>query len=159
MGVCSLLTTYHVLLPTHQAGTRTAQPCNVYVFCPTRPSDGGLCWSNDVWNHSYGECWLKHQADPSRPEAGAYGAYPAGYRRKHRTAPEQVQWMSGLLPTGLLATCHSLLTAYNYLLATYALLRAACYLLATHPSRSVHQLLTTLTNGCLPIASRSRCSG
>ena len=99
---CLLLTTYHVLLPTHQAGTRTAQPCNVYVFCPTRPSAGVLCCSNDVWNHSYGECWLKHQADPSRPEAGAYGAYPAGYRRKHRTAPEQVQWMSGSLsPTPL----------------------------------------------------------
>ena len=41
-------------------------------------------------NHTYGECWLKNQADPSRPEAGAYGAYPAAYRKKHRTAPEKV---------------------------------------------------------------------
>ena len=44
-----------------------------------------------------GECWLKNQRDPSRPEAGAYGAYPDGYRKKHHTAPPQVQWMSGSL--------------------------------------------------------------
>ena len=60
---------------------------------------GGLCWSNDVWNHSFGECWLKNQRNPARPEAGAYGAYPAGYRKKHHTAPERVQWMSGSLAT------------------------------------------------------------
>ena len=44
-----------------------------------------------------GECWLKHQPDPSRPYAGAYNAYPAKYRQKHRTTPEYVQWMSGVL--------------------------------------------------------------
>ena len=69
--------------------------CNTWVYC-SYP----LCWSNDVWNHSRGECWLKHQKDPTRPNAGSYGAYPEGYRKKHHTAPERVQWMSGVLATG-----------------------------------------------------------
>ena len=73
--------------------------CNVWVFCPTPLAEGGLCWSNDVWNHTYGECWLKHQLNPARPNAGAYGAYPAPYRKKHRTTPPEVQWMSGALST------------------------------------------------------------
>ena len=71
--------------------------CNVWVFCPTPLDRGGLCWSNDVWNHTYGECWLKHQANPAFPNAGAYGAYPDQYRKKHRTTPPKVQWMSGAL--------------------------------------------------------------
>ena len=74
-----------------------AGKCNTWVYCPTPDANGGLCWSNDVWNHTYGECWLKHQADPSRPYAGAYQEYPAMYRKKHHTAPERVQWMSGVL--------------------------------------------------------------
>lgn len=70
--------------------------CNVFVHCPSP-----LCWANDVHNHSFGECWLKHQPDPSRPRAPALGAYPPEYRRKHRTAPERVQWTSGaLVPPG-----------------------------------------------------------
>ena len=77
--------------------THKAQPCNVFVFCPTPEAEGALCWSNDVWNHSYGECWLKNQRDPSRPWAGAYMGYPDGYRKKHKTTPELVQWMSGSL--------------------------------------------------------------
>jgi hypothetical protein len=88
-------------MSSNEEGTHRAQPCNVFVFCPTPPADGGLCWSNDVWNHSYGECWLKHQANPAKPWAGAYGAYPAGYRRKHKTTPPYVQWLSGsLVPKG-----------------------------------------------------------
>ena len=46
-------------MTSNEAGTHKAQPCNVFVFCPTKPSDGGLCWSNDVHNHTYGECWLE----------------------------------------------------------------------------------------------------
>ena len=84
---------------SNEHGSAKAQPCNVFTYCPTPLAAGGLCWSNDVWNHTYGECWLKHQPRPERPEAGAYGAYPDGYRRKHRTAPELVQWMSGSLAT------------------------------------------------------------
>ena len=85
---------------SNEAGTHKAQPCNVFVYCPTPLSDGGLCWSNDVWNHTSGECWLKNQPNPARPVAGAYNAYPDGYRKKHRTAPEKVQWMSGSLHQG-----------------------------------------------------------
>ena len=84
---------------SNEHGSAKAQPCNIFTYCPTPLAAGGLCWSNDVWNHTYGECWLKHQPRPERPEAGAYGAYPDGYRRKHRTAPELVQWMSGSLAT------------------------------------------------------------
>ena len=43
--------------------------------------------------------WLKNQPHPERPEAGAYGDYPDGYRKKHRTTPPLVQWMSGSLAT------------------------------------------------------------
>ena len=39
-------------MSSNEGGTHKAQPCNIWVFCPTLPSDGGLCWSNDVWNHS-----------------------------------------------------------------------------------------------------------
>ena len=46
-----------------------------------------------------GRAQLLSASDAERPEAGAYGAYPDGYRRKHRTAPELVQWMSGSLAT------------------------------------------------------------
>ena len=56
--------------------------------------------AHSVWNHTYGECWLKNQPRPERPEAGAYGDYPDGYRKKHRTAPKTVQWMSGSLHNG-----------------------------------------------------------
>jgi len=84
-------------MSSNEGGTHKAQPCNIWVFCPTLPSDGGLCWSNDVWNHSYGECWLKNQPTPERPWAGAAGAYPDGYKKKHRTTPPLVQWMSGSL--------------------------------------------------------------
>ena len=84
-------------MSSNELGTHQAERCNVFVFCPTPTSDGGLCWSNDVWNHTYGECWLKNQADPSRPWAGAYGSYPPLYRKKHRSTPPRVQWMSGSL--------------------------------------------------------------
>ena len=84
-------------MSSNEDGTHPAQPCNVFVFCPTPPSEGGLCWSNDVWDHKYGECWLKNQPKPHFPWAGAYGPYPDGYRKKHRTTPPQVQWMSGSL--------------------------------------------------------------
>ncbi len=77
--------------------SKDAGRCNTWVYCPTAIRHGGLCWSNDVWNHTHGECWLKVQADPSRPNAGAYGDYPAAYRKKHHTAPARVQWMSGVL--------------------------------------------------------------
>ncbi|KOO53693.1 hypothetical protein Ctob_016395 [Chrysochromulina tobinii] len=56
-------------MSSNEEGTHKAAPCNIWVFCPTLLEDGGLCWSNDVWNHSYGECWLKNQPKPERPWA------------------------------------------------------------------------------------------
>ena len=41
-------------MSSNELGTHVAQPCNVFTFCPTPIAEGGLCWSNDVWNHTYG---------------------------------------------------------------------------------------------------------
>ena len=41
-------------MSSNELGTHAAQACNVFTFCPTPISEGGLCWSNDVWNHTYG---------------------------------------------------------------------------------------------------------
>ena len=37
-------------MSSNEDGTHKAAPCNIFTFCPTPPSEGGLCWSNDVWN-------------------------------------------------------------------------------------------------------------
>ena len=65
---------------------------NVWVFCP---SPTGLCWSQDIWNHTTGECWCKVQADwdgntdlkASNLKANNRGAYPAAFRQEHKTSP------------------------------------------------------------------------
>mmetsp|Transcript_10805 Transcript_10805/g.35825 ORF Transcript_10805/g.35825 Transcript_10805/m.35825 type:complete len:177 (-) Transcript_10805:118-648(-) len=73
------------------------QACNVWVWCP-HPT---RCWANDIWNHSFGECWLKRQRDPLRsPKYNARGRYPAGQRRVHTTMPPAVQWVSGVIGRG-----------------------------------------------------------
>ena len=62
----------------HGRGKR--MPCNSWVFCPLP-----VCWGLDTgWNHTYGECWLKHQPDPKRPLYGQRGAYTPEFRRRHR---------------------------------------------------------------------------
>ena len=71
--------------------------CNSWVFCPLP-----VCWGLDTgWNHTYGECWLKYQADPSHPLYGQRGQYTAEYRRKHarvRTGPPtHVPWTGGVI--------------------------------------------------------------
>ena len=66
--------------------------CNVWVFCPEE-----TCWANDIHNHTRGECWLKHQEDPTRPYSPSRGRYPEAFRRQHPTAPDVVQWTSGVL--------------------------------------------------------------
>lgn len=64
-----------------------------------------------VHNHSAGECWLKRQADPTRPRVGDSGAYPPELRAAPRDAwpwkvelnvwpwpmPAYSQWASGVL--------------------------------------------------------------
>ena len=68
------------------------KPCTHWVFCP-EPT----CWSPDVWNHTQGECWLKwHDNTQQAPKVNAKGAYTAGYRAEHTTAPGAVQWVSGI---------------------------------------------------------------
>ena len=84
-------------LPTAQAccnacKQRRAEGCNSWIWCPEP-----LCWSPDVWNHTQFECWLKVQKNPLSPAVNFRGSYPREFRREHKTAPEKVQWMAGVL--------------------------------------------------------------
>ena len=88
----------------------------MWVFCEGggAPTDY-RCFSYDIHNHTRGECWLKRQADPSRPTVGDLGTYPPELRAAPRaiwpwaveeriwpwSMPEDVHWTSGvLLPEG-----------------------------------------------------------
>lgn len=78
-------------------GRGKRMPCNSWVFCPLP-----ICWGLDTgWNHTYGECWLKHQPDPAHPLYGQRGAYTPEYRRRHRHvrtgAPSHVPWTGGVI--------------------------------------------------------------
>jgi len=53
--------------------------------------------SFSVWDHGLNECWLKHQEDPANAAVNHRGAYAASYRAEHKTAPERVAWMAGVL--------------------------------------------------------------
>ena len=66
--------------------------CNSWVFCPLEE-----CWSQDIWNHTRGECWLKVQEDPRKPAVNFRGDYPAAFREQHSTAPPRVAWQAGVL--------------------------------------------------------------
>lgn len=39
--------------------------CNTWVFCPVREETGGRCWSNDKWNHTFGEWHVILRLDPT----------------------------------------------------------------------------------------------
>ena len=61
-----------------------ARACNSWVFCPLPE-----CWSPDIWNHTFGECWLKTQ-DDARTRRSTLGArthrrFGASTRRRPRT--------------------------------------------------------------------------
>lgn len=43
---------------------RRGRVCNAWIFC-----GGKRCFSYDVHNHSYGECWLKHEPNEASPIA------------------------------------------------------------------------------------------
>tara|TARA_B110000977_G_C11090656_1_gene496751 strand:- start:6706 stop:7695 length:990 start_codon:yes stop_codon:yes gene_type:complete len=66
--------------------------CNSWVFCPQ-----ALCWAPDIWNHTFGECWLKVQEDVKNPVVNFRGDYPREFRQQHSTAPERVAWQAGVL--------------------------------------------------------------
>ncbi|KXZ47567.1 hypothetical protein GPECTOR_34g726 [Gonium pectorale] len=87
----------------HQAKHRDDRPCNVWVWCGD-PS--GICWTMDIHNHTTGDCWLKHQEkwdnNPDRSksnlEVNHQGKFSAEFRAVHKTAPELVPWVAGIVP-------------------------------------------------------------
>ena len=106
---------FHPAAP-HPCGNKPHETCNMWVWCES----GGAavenrCFSFDIHRHFKGECWLKRQADPTRPTVGDDGTYPAEMRAAPRAIwpwaveteiwpwemPEKVHWTSGvLLPPG-----------------------------------------------------------
>ena len=74
----------------HAADPRHAsKPCNSWVFCYLPH-----CWSLDSGNvHTFGECWLKWQADPAHPLYGQRGKYTEEFRRRNRD-----KHLNGLYP-------------------------------------------------------------
>jgi len=53
-------------------------PCNSWTFCGYP-----VCWGLDTgWNHSFGECWLRHLEDAAKPTFGQRGSYAPSYRQK-----------------------------------------------------------------------------
>ncbi|KAG8466962.1 hypothetical protein KFE25_008341 [Diacronema lutheri] len=68
--------------------------CNVFVFC-AKPK----CFAPAALppGDMSGQCWLKHQDDPTRPQFNMKGRYTDAYRRTHATAPEWVEWTAGVV--------------------------------------------------------------
>lgn len=71
---------------------RANKRCNVFSWCGEP-----LCFAPDIWNHSFGECWLKTTPDPNTPLVNMRGSYTAKYHKRHPTAPERVQWTAGVV--------------------------------------------------------------
>ena len=72
--------------------------CNTWVWCGEP-----FCFAPDVWNHTFGECWLKANPDPTMPKVNMRGRYTPFYRSRHKNkdvaynAPLFVQWTSGVI--------------------------------------------------------------
>lgn len=68
--------------------------CNVYVFCP-KPK----CFAPAALppGDMTGQCWLKHQDDPNRPQVNMKGKYTDAYRKSHPAAGEYVDWAAGVV--------------------------------------------------------------
>ena len=106
---------FHPAAP-HPCGNKPHEICNMWVFCESGgEAVDNRCFSFDIHKHFRGECWLKRQADPTRPTVGDDGEYPAEMRAAPRAIwpwaveekiwpwhmPEKVHWTSGvLLPPG-----------------------------------------------------------
>lgn len=74
-------------------------PCNIFVFCG-KPK----CFAPAALppGEMTGQCWLKHQDEPSKPQYNMKGRYTDAYRRTHPTAPEWVDWDAGVVvPKGV----------------------------------------------------------
>merc|ERR1712216_551353 len=92
-------------LKEHEKG-----PCNSWTFCGLP-----VCWGLDSgWNHTFGECWLRHlepdhAASPTLKDFGQRGKYTEEFRQKHMNVrpecadkskpwacpPTHVAWTSG----------------------------------------------------------------
>eukprot|EP00899_Mesostigma_viride_P001962 jgi/Mesvir1/11767/Mv00134-RA.1 len=70
--------------------------CNIWVWCG-KPR----CFAPAAHEFTFGQCWLKHQDDPTHPHVNMVGRYSDEYRRTHPSAPEMVDWTAGVcLPSG-----------------------------------------------------------
>ncbi|KAG1663739.1 hypothetical protein FOA52_006108 [Chlamydomonas sp. UWO 241] len=77
--------------------------CNVWTWCGD-PS--GICWTMDVWTHTTGDCWLKHQPEwdnnvnrnTTNLKVNHRHKFSSDFRAHHKTSPEFVPWVSGLIP-------------------------------------------------------------
>lgn len=77
-------------------------PCNIWVWCGD-PS--GECWTPDIHSHKTGDCWLKFQSQwdqnvdkkKSNLAVNSRGKYSEEYRKEHKTAPEYVAWVAGVV--------------------------------------------------------------
>ncbi|KAG2432799.1 hypothetical protein HXX76_008533 [Chlamydomonas incerta] len=57
-------------------------------------------------DHTTGDCWLKHQdkwdnnpdLSKSNLEINHKGAFTADFRAVHKTSPEMVPWVAGVVP-------------------------------------------------------------
>ncbi|KAL1530684.1 hypothetical protein AB1Y20_001584 [Prymnesium parvum] len=91
------------------AAKQPRKPCNSWVFCYLPQ-----CWSLDTGHkHTFGECWLKWQANVARPLYGQRGRYSDEFRKKHwyahktgrnvdgtprnLTVPTHVPWTGGVM--------------------------------------------------------------
>ena len=66
-------------------------PCNTFTFCPSP-----RCWSQDIHNHTFGECWLLFSPTPSHPIVNKHGSLKP-IQSQHPTAPDRVEWSAGFL--------------------------------------------------------------
>uniref|UniRef100_A0A7N0V5Z4 Uncharacterized protein n=1 Tax=Kalanchoe fedtschenkoi TaxID=63787 RepID=A0A7N0V5Z4_KALFE len=67
-----------------------AMRCNIWVYCPSETG----CYSPDIYEHKYQECWLKFA---ETPRVSFKGQYSESYREAHPTAPLIVPWVSGVI--------------------------------------------------------------
>ncbi|KAG1663396.1 hypothetical protein FOA52_011674 [Chlamydomonas sp. UWO 241] len=74
-----------------------ALPCNTFTWCPDE-----ICFEPDAHKHTKGDCWLKFTEGPASPELNYRGLLGPGYRVRHPTASDRVQWWGGVvLPPGM----------------------------------------------------------
>ena len=74
-----------------------------------------MCFEPDAHKHTLGDCWLKFTEAPASPEVNMRGRISNDQRARHPTAPEFVQWHSGvLLPPGVQLTNGSWSPRYQW---------------------------------------------